>query len=157
MWEGETDGRHRSASREVRIRSAVPTFLAADVAPLPVGTPCISAVFREPFITMPLKKQPYGDWEFEVRDSSGSSARPPGYCRRMHEKHVGRAAEAKPARPQNADPRLPSGGVHDYPVVASPGRQHSRQRHSCDGGCLWAGTSRTQKRQWRRAPSPMIA
>jgi catechol 2,3-dioxygenase-like lactoylglutathione lyase family enzyme len=25
----------------------------------------------EPFIHMPLKQQPYGDWEFEVRDPNG--------------------------------------------------------------------------------------
>lgn len=25
----------------------------------------------QPFIKMPLKKQPYGDWEFEVRDPNG--------------------------------------------------------------------------------------
>ena len=28
-------------------------------------------VHYEPFIRMPLKKQPYGDWEFEVRDPNG--------------------------------------------------------------------------------------
>jgi len=25
----------------------------------------------QPFINMPLKKQSYGDWEFEVRDPNG--------------------------------------------------------------------------------------
>lgn len=25
----------------------------------------------QPFIKMPLKKQPYGDWEFEIRDPNG--------------------------------------------------------------------------------------
>jgi uncharacterized glyoxalase superfamily protein PhnB len=25
----------------------------------------------EPFVQMPLKQQPYGDWEFEVRDPNG--------------------------------------------------------------------------------------
>jgi uncharacterized glyoxalase superfamily protein PhnB len=25
----------------------------------------------EPFINMPLKQQPYGDWEFEIRDPNG--------------------------------------------------------------------------------------
>jgi uncharacterized glyoxalase superfamily protein PhnB len=29
------------------------------------------AVRDEAFIKMPLKKQPYGDWEFEVRDPNG--------------------------------------------------------------------------------------
>jgi hypothetical protein len=28
-------------------------------------------VKREPFVQMPLKKQSYGDWEFEVRDPNG--------------------------------------------------------------------------------------
>jgi catechol 2,3-dioxygenase-like lactoylglutathione lyase family enzyme len=28
-------------------------------------------VRREPFVQMPLKHQPYGDWEFEVRDPNG--------------------------------------------------------------------------------------
>jgi len=30
-----------------------------------------SGVEGQPFIRMPLKKQPYGDWEFEVRDPNG--------------------------------------------------------------------------------------
>jgi uncharacterized glyoxalase superfamily protein PhnB len=29
------------------------------------------AVRSEAFVQMPLKKQPYGDWEFEVRDPNG--------------------------------------------------------------------------------------
>lgn len=29
------------------------------------------SVEGKPFIQMPLKQQPYGDWEFEVRDSNG--------------------------------------------------------------------------------------
>jgi len=29
------------------------------------------AVRGEPFVQMPLKQQPYGDWEFEVRDANG--------------------------------------------------------------------------------------
>ncbi len=29
------------------------------------------SVQGEPFIQMPLKRQPYGDWEFEVRDPNG--------------------------------------------------------------------------------------
>ena len=29
------------------------------------------AVRGEPFVKMPLKQQPYGDWEFEVRDPNG--------------------------------------------------------------------------------------
>ena len=29
------------------------------------------AVRREAFVQMPLKQQPYGDWEFEVRDPNG--------------------------------------------------------------------------------------
>jgi len=29
------------------------------------------AVQDEPFVQMPLKHQPYGDWEFEVRDLNG--------------------------------------------------------------------------------------
>jgi uncharacterized glyoxalase superfamily protein PhnB len=29
------------------------------------------AVLGRSFIKMPLKKQPYGDWEFEVRDPNG--------------------------------------------------------------------------------------
>ena len=29
------------------------------------------SVRSQPFIKMPLKKQPYGDWEFEVRDPNG--------------------------------------------------------------------------------------
>jgi uncharacterized glyoxalase superfamily protein PhnB len=29
------------------------------------------SVRGEPFIQMPLKHQPYGDWEFEVRDPNG--------------------------------------------------------------------------------------
>jgi uncharacterized glyoxalase superfamily protein PhnB len=29
------------------------------------------AVRSEPFVQMPLKHQPYGDWEFEVRDPNG--------------------------------------------------------------------------------------
>jgi uncharacterized glyoxalase superfamily protein PhnB len=28
-------------------------------------------VWGQAFIRMPLKKQPYGDWEFEVRDPNG--------------------------------------------------------------------------------------
>jgi uncharacterized glyoxalase superfamily protein PhnB len=30
-----------------------------------------ATVRDQPFIRMPLKKQPYGDWEFEVRDPNG--------------------------------------------------------------------------------------
>jgi hypothetical protein len=29
------------------------------------------SVLSEAFIKMPLKRQPYGDWEFEVRDPNG--------------------------------------------------------------------------------------
>ncbi len=29
------------------------------------------AVKGRPFVRMPLKQQPYGDWEFEVRDPNG--------------------------------------------------------------------------------------
>jgi len=29
------------------------------------------SIANQPFIRMPLKQQPYGDWEFEVRDPNG--------------------------------------------------------------------------------------
>jgi uncharacterized glyoxalase superfamily protein PhnB len=40
-----------------------------------VRTDGVSALYEtvrgEPFVHMPLKQQPYGDWEFEVRDLNG--------------------------------------------------------------------------------------
>jgi uncharacterized glyoxalase superfamily protein PhnB len=35
-------------------------------------TSCVDdAVRGEAFVKMPIKRQPYGDWEFEVRDPNG--------------------------------------------------------------------------------------
>ena len=33
--------------------------------------PLYDAVRSEAFVQMPIKRQPYGDWEFEVRDPNG--------------------------------------------------------------------------------------